>query len=202
MLLRHAGCRPTRPARRPGTTTCSPPSCTRWATRSGSGTATAAADRDDLMYGWLYTGERRLPGAGEADGAVAGSITTEEFLGAPIDIGVLPAGKTVTIQWQATIDPQTNQLIVNPVNTGTVSATNGCRLPRPEHQHRHHHARHADPRRHDLERQRRRRRHCRQRHQRRHRAGHRRRRAVAVRRRQRRQRAPTRRLTPAGHRRH
>ena len=79
----------------------------------------AAGDRDDLMYGWLFIGERRLPGAGEADGAVAGSITSEEFLGvARSDIGVLPAGKTVTIQWQATIDPQTNQLIVNPVNTG------------------------------------------------------------------------------------
>ena len=37
--------------------------------------------RDALMYGWLFTGERRLPGAGEADGAVAGSITTEEFAG-------------------------------------------------------------------------------------------------------------------------
>ena len=81
------------------------------------------------MYGWLFTGERRLPGAGEADGAVAGAITSEEFLGAPIDIGVLPAGKQVIIQWQATIDPQTNQLIVNPVNTGTVSATNAVGFP-------------------------------------------------------------------------
>ena len=42
---------------------------------------------------------------------------------------MLPAGKTVTIQWQATIDPQTNQLIVNPVNTGTVSATNAVGFP-------------------------------------------------------------------------
>ena len=42
---------------------------------------------------------------------------------------MLPAGKTVTIQWQATIDPQTNGLIVNPVNTGTVSATNAVGFP-------------------------------------------------------------------------
>ena len=97
----------------------------------GLGDTYLAGDRDDLMYGWLYLGERRLPGAGDADGAVAGSITSEEFLGAPIDIGVLPAGKTVTIQWQATIDPQTNQLIVNPVNTGTVSATNAVGFPDP-----------------------------------------------------------------------
>jgi hypothetical protein len=91
--------------------------------------------RDALMYGWLFTGERRVPGAGEADGAVAGSITTEEFAGSPIAVTpansttgafILPAGigKTVTIQWQATVDPQTNQLIDNPVNTGTVTATN------------------------------------------------------------------------------
>ena len=92
-----------------GHSTCSPPSCTRWATRSASETPIVAGDRDELMYGWLYSGERRLPGAGDADGAVAGAITSEEFLGAPIDIGVLPAGKTVTIQWQATIDPQANQ---------------------------------------------------------------------------------------------
>ena len=82
------------------------------------------------VYGLLtYLGERRLPGRDDTDGAVAGSIASEEFLGAPIDIGVLPAGKTVTIQWQATIDPQTNQLIVNPQNTGTVSATNGVGFP-------------------------------------------------------------------------
>ena len=95
----------------------------------GLGDFYLAGDRDDLMYGWLYLGERRLPGDGEADGAVAGAITSEEFLGAPIDIGVLPAGKQVIIQWQATIDPQTNQLIVNPVNTGTVSATNAVGFP-------------------------------------------------------------------------
>ena len=123
------GCRPTRPARRPGTTTCSPPSCTRWATRSASADCyrRGRPRRPDVRLALL--GERRLPGAGEADGAVAGSITSEEFLGAPIDIGVLPAGKQVTIQWQATIDPQTNQLIVNPVNTGTVSATNAVGFP-------------------------------------------------------------------------
>ena len=110
----------------------------------GLGDSYDAGDRDDLMYGWLFTGERRLPGAGEADGAVAGSITSEEFLGAPIDIGVLPAGKTVTIQWQATIDPQTNQLIVNPVEHRHGLGHQRGRLPRHQHQHRHHHARHAD----------------------------------------------------------
>ena len=134
------------------------------------------------MYGWLFTGERRVPGAGEADGAVAGSITTEEFAGSPIAVTpansttgafILPAGKQVTIQWQATIDPQTNQLIDNPVQPGHGLGTNVVGFPDVDGRSRRgqrqrpdrHRARHADPGRHDLERQRRRRRHRRQRHQ-------------------------------------
>lgn len=81
--------------------------------------------REDLMYGWLVFGERRLPAAGQTAGAVVGSIDDEEFLGAPISIGTLPFGKTVTIQWQATINAQTNTLIIDPVNQGTASAANG-----------------------------------------------------------------------------
>ena len=58
---------------------------------------------------------------------------SEAFAGSVIAVGpadsttgafTLEAGKSVTIQWHATIDAQTNGLIVNPVNTGTVSATN------------------------------------------------------------------------------
>ena len=84
----------------------------------------AAGDRDDLMYGYLYVGERRLPGGGEADGAVAGAITSEEFLASPINIGTLRPGETVTVQWLAEVDPQSNQLIANPTNQGTVTSTN------------------------------------------------------------------------------
>ena len=90
-----------------------------------------AGARDDLMFGYLFAGERRLPGMGEADGAVAGSITSEAFAGSVIQVVAadsttgaftLEAGKTVTIQWQATIDAQSYELIANPVNTGTVTA--------------------------------------------------------------------------------
>ena len=118
-----------------------------------------AGDRGDLMYGWLYIGERRLPGDGDADGAVAGSITSEEFLGAPIDIGVLPAGKSghhpVAGDDRPADQPAHRQSGEHRHGLGHQRG----RLPRPQHQHRHHHARHADPRRHHLERQRRRRRH-------------------------------------------
>ena len=44
-------------------------------------------------------------------------------------IGTLPAGQQVVIQFTATVDSQTNQLIVNPQNTGTVSATNVGTFP-------------------------------------------------------------------------
>ena len=87
------------------------------------------ADRDSLMYGYLVTGERRLPGTGQADGATPGSIDHEEFAVGPVSIGTLPFGKSVSVIWDATIDPQTNQLIVNPVNQGAVSATNAVGFP-------------------------------------------------------------------------
>jgi VCBS repeat-containing protein len=88
------------------------------------------SDRTSLMYGYLVAGERRLPGAGQANGAVVGSLTEEEFLGAPVTIGTLPAGRTITIQWQATVDnTQSNAIIVNPMNQGTVSASNAVGFP-------------------------------------------------------------------------
>ena len=42
---------------------------------------------------------------------------------------MLPAGKTVTIQWQATIDAQNNQLIVNPVEPGHGRGDNASASP-------------------------------------------------------------------------
>ncbi|MFN0193681.1 MAG: beta strand repeat-containing protein, partial [Aestuariivirga sp.] len=84
----------------------------------------ALSDSGEIMYGYLMLGERRVPLTGDATGAVIGSITEEEFLGAPVTVGTLPSGQQVIIRWQATIDPQTGQLILNPVNQGTVSGTN------------------------------------------------------------------------------
>jgi hypothetical protein len=83
----------------------------------------ASEDRDGLMYGYLFLGERRLPGSGEADGAVAGSIVSEEFLGtATAEIDELPLGKAVRITFQSTIDDQRDKFITNPTNTGLVTA--------------------------------------------------------------------------------
>ena len=87
----------------------------------GLGDSYALDDRDSLMYGYLVTGERRLPGEHQADGATPGAIAHEEFLVGPVSIGTLPTGQSVTIQWDATIDAQSNQLIVNASNQGTVT---------------------------------------------------------------------------------
>ncbi|MEA2876326.1 MAG: hypothetical protein QOF14_1522 [Hyphomicrobiales bacterium] len=83
----------------------------------------ALSDRDDLMFGYLVTGERRLPGEHEAAGATPGSIDHEEFAVGPVSIGTLPANRTVTITFDATVNAQTNQQIVNPSNQGTVTSS-------------------------------------------------------------------------------
>ena len=61
----------------------------------GLGDSYAAGDGDDLMYGWLYTGERRLPGEGQAEGAVIGATEDKAFLGTPIEIGKLPSSQLI-----------------------------------------------------------------------------------------------------------
>src|SRR5262249_28126589 len=81
-------------------------------------------DRDSVMFGYIVDGERRLPGIGEAAGAIPGNIVGQDFALGPVALGVLPAGKAVAVSWQATVDPQHDQLIVNPANQGTVSGSN------------------------------------------------------------------------------
>ena len=121
----------------------------------------ASADRDELMYGWLYTGERRLPGAGDADGAVAGSITER---GVPRRPGRhrRAAGRQVGHHPVAGDDRRAEQ----PAHRQSGQPGHGHghqrgRLPRHAHDdHRdgattdHHHARHAEPRRSRLQRRR------------------------------------------------
>ena len=62
-----------------------------------------AGERDELMYGTIAAGERRLPGSDDLAGAGSGPVAGA-FAVAPIDIGTLPAGQTVTIEWRSTIN--------------------------------------------------------------------------------------------------
>ncbi len=64
----------------------------------------------NLMYGYLRLSERRLPAAGQADGADPNMLAAEngpDFALSPITIGTLPAQKSVTVVFDATIPTST-----------------------------------------------------------------------------------------------
>lgn len=82
----------------------------------------SSSDRDSVMYGFLGKGERRLPENGQAASARPHSHNKPHFLTAPIDIGVIPPGKSVTIIYDVVInDPVTT---IPLTSQGTVSGTN------------------------------------------------------------------------------
>lgn len=60
--------------------------------------------RDDLMFGYLVPGERRIPRPGQAGGALPDGGNRDEYLLAPFLIGDLPPGKSVTITFRAEVD--------------------------------------------------------------------------------------------------
>lgn len=79
--------------------------------------------RGTLMYGFLGTGERRQPSAAEVLQASPPSAPVRagtHFLSAPLSIGSLPAGKSVTVKYQVTITSPTTSIS----NQGSVSGDN------------------------------------------------------------------------------
>ncbi|MEM7497419.1 MAG: DUF4347 domain-containing protein, partial [Pseudomonadota bacterium] len=83
----------------------------------------APGDADDLMAPVLFLGERKLPEAWQSAGAVPGSVGDTAFIGAPINIGLLPAGESVTITFEATVDTPQPGLLETFSQQGTVSFT-------------------------------------------------------------------------------
>jgi hypothetical protein len=83
----------------------------------------AADDRDSIMYGWLTPGERRLPATGQAGAVLPGARTVTRFLTAPVDLGTLPAGKTVRVTFSVTIANPTGAAAIS--SRGTVTADGG-----------------------------------------------------------------------------
>jgi hypothetical protein len=79
---------------------------------------------DDVMFGYMSVGERRLPTDGEASGAVPGSIGSTAFALTPVSIGTLPTNKTFDIFFRATIDAQTDKFISPLSNDSTISGSN------------------------------------------------------------------------------
>jgi Concanavalin A-like lectin/glucanases superfamily/Putative Ig domain/Bacterial Ig domain/Matrixin len=77
-------------------------------------------DRDNIMYGYLTKGERRLPMKDQAKGVKPNRDGVIHFLGSPVVIGTLPAGKSVKITFQNTITAAVPTI----TSQGTVSGTN------------------------------------------------------------------------------
>ena len=83
-------------------------------------------DRDSIMFGHLAAGERRLPASGEANGAKPSLSGVTHFLSAPVSIGTLPAGKSVTITFQVAVNGSTTAGSI--VNQGAVTADGGINV--------------------------------------------------------------------------
>ncbi|MHA3773190.1 Calx-beta domain-containing protein [Verrucomicrobiota bacterium sgz303538] len=69
----------------------------------------ASADRDNLMYGWVGFGERRVASAHQADGVTPHTHEGTAFALSPLTIGNLNAGSSVTVVFDAKVNnPFTN----------------------------------------------------------------------------------------------
>jgi hypothetical protein len=88
-------------------------------------------DRDDVMFGHLTLGERRLPRLHQARGAVPHHDAHPHFLSAPltVNIGNLPPGKSVTITFQATVNNPVSAGVTSISNQGTISGSNFADVP-------------------------------------------------------------------------
>jgi uncharacterized repeat protein (TIGR01451 family) len=80
--------------------------------------------RESVMYGYLPLGERRLPARDAVTIAATDHGPEIRFIGAPIAIGTLPPGKSITITFRAVIDPPPPGGLCQVVNQGTVSGDN------------------------------------------------------------------------------
>ncbi len=76
----------------------------------------APAARDNVMYGFLMPGERRLPFHQQARNAVPDTGSETHYIFAPLTIGTLPAGKSITITFRVAV--------ANPVAPGTCFISN------------------------------------------------------------------------------
>ena len=82
-------------------------------------------DRDSLMYGYLTKGERRLPKKDQAKGVTPPLGAEMHFLSSTLNIGALPAGKSVVITYVVTIKNPVPGGTTQIVSQGTVTADGG-----------------------------------------------------------------------------
>ena len=84
----------------------------------------ASGDNDNLMYGLINPGERRLPGADDVDDATGAPVSSLAFALSPVTLGTIPAGRIVVVQWDSTVNAFTNQIVPTFNNTSSVSGGN------------------------------------------------------------------------------
>ncbi|MEK6259708.1 MAG: VCBS domain-containing protein [Planctomycetota bacterium] len=72
----------------------------------------STADAANLMHGWIHQSERRLAAAGQAAGADPSDHEHNgpDFLFGVMNIGTLPAGKSLTIVYDATVNNDMNDI--------------------------------------------------------------------------------------------
>ncbi len=87
------------------------------------------ADKSDIMYGYLSHGERRLPAKGAASSAKPFNDVTPRFLAAPILIGDLPPGKSVTVVYAVTINSATAATSISSTGAASGVASNTVVTP-------------------------------------------------------------------------
>jgi len=90
----------------------------------GLGDQYQTAEADDVMFGYMNVGERRLPADGDAAGAIPGSVGSTVFALTPVSIGTLPTNKTVDVFFKATIDLQNDKFISPLNNDSTIKGAN------------------------------------------------------------------------------
>ncbi len=83
-----------------------------------------AKDRDKVMYGFLTNGERRVPATGDALGAKPDAHDAPHFLAAPVTIGTIPQGKSVTVTFKNKINNPIPSSASPISSQGTVSGSN------------------------------------------------------------------------------
>ena len=81
----------------------------------------AGGDGDELMYGSIHAGERRLPGSDDAAGG--GGAPVDGALSLSGNLGTLPDGRTIVVTWRETLNTVGNNVIPNS-QSSTVGGSN------------------------------------------------------------------------------
>lgn len=87
------------------------------------------AARADLMSGFLPPAERRVPGVNRAHDAVVGANSATHYLFASLNLGTLPAGKSITITFRTVVSNPMPPGVCVLKSQGTFTADGGVVIP-------------------------------------------------------------------------